>query len=648
MLIPATVALITFANTLPGDFVYDDELLIEKAVELREFSLERIFLENYWGADRLDRNYRPLTLLSYAVNFRLSTHPWGFHAVNVLLNACVAVLAFLVLLELLRDAPLAAAGASLYAVLPIHTEAVANVVGRAELLGAISIFGSWLCVLKSQHGRDSLWALGASLLALLGHFAKENVMVLLVLLPASSLILGRRMPWLATLGTAIASGAYLVARAVVLGARDSFIAFVDNPLVNESLLLRALNGMAHLWTYAFKTLVPVHLSADYSFNQLPVLTFSDAKLWVCAVGVLGIAGAATWAWRRGNRVGVLAITFFPVTFAPTCNVLLPIGTIFAERLAFTPSFAYPLSVCALLSSHKRASLRGSGLLVLYVLTVGYGLRAASRNADWSDRVTMYLRMPLDAPASAQSHLKASEAHIALSRKAKAPGEKARELKLAEDAVQRSIAIYSASGKGEAKQAEVLHLQGRHTEAVHHYTRAIAALTTHHQLDVTIFRLRGECLLALKRHAEAQADFDHYLKGLEGLGDSPDPAGLNFRGLALALQGQFTAALPDFDRAVALRKDWPELWNNRAMCRWSLKDVRGAIEDWQRALDLCRTQGQLHEPGKDSVHSFLLKLAVAQEAIAVEQRAAGNTEAARKAEAAGRGHRVEAANLVPVR
>src|SRR5687767_1767910 len=84
-LLPAGAAILFHANTIPGDFVFDDIVLIERGTGLRDVDPERVFLSNYWGPDYEDRNWRPLTLLTYALNFTLGSGPAPFHVINVLL-----------------------------------------------------------------------------------------------------------------------------------------------------------------------------------------------------------------------------------------------------------------------------------------------------------------------------------------------------------------------------------------------------------------------------------------------------------------------------------------------------------------------------------------------------------------------------------
>lgn len=639
------VALGTFANTLPGDFVYDDVLLIQDSVELKRFDLNRIFLQNYWGSERVDRNYRPLTLLTHALNYQLTESAWGFHLVNVILNALVAWLAFLVLLELGVAASLAALLASIYAVLPIHTEAVANIVGRAELLGALAVLGAWLAALKCQPGQTTRWAVAAGCITLAGLAAKEHVLTVTPVIILGAWLTGRRVPWRVVAATTGASVIYLAIRTAVIGSKSDFIAATDNPLIAVDVLTRALNGIALLGLYVGKILAPVHLSASYSFNQLPVRPLSDWGLWVLVVPWLILPAGCYWLWKQGKRLAALAPVFFLVTFSTTANVLVPIGTMFGERLAFLPSFAFVLLLGGILSGSKLARWFRPALVVLTALLLVYAGRTMVRNRDWSDRLTMYLRMPLDAPRSAASHFKASEAHIEAAMNA-APATRAVLLSNAEAAIRRSIAIDPDSGKGEAKLAEILHLAGKDQEAIQAFDRALPLLRQNQQTEAVVFFLRGKCLLALRRIEESRADFDTYLKVLEGLGAPPSAIGFNYRGLTTGLLGRFAEALPDFNRALELEQTWPELWNNRGMCKFSLQDVPGAIADWRRGLELCRRAGLPPAPGKDSVYSFLVKLANAHEALAISEQAAGNAEAALGATAEAQRLRQEAARAAP--
>ena len=117
-------------------------MIVRDDTRLEGFDLHRIFCENWFGSARASPNHRPLTLLSFALNYRISDRPWAFHAVNVLLHGATCAAFWLVAREVLASRWAASGAAAVYAALPIHTEAVANVVGRAELLAALAVFVS--------------------------------------------------------------------------------------------------------------------------------------------------------------------------------------------------------------------------------------------------------------------------------------------------------------------------------------------------------------------------------------------------------------------------------------------------------------------------------------------------------------------------
>ena len=686
-LIPAAVAIAAYANSVPGDFVFDDTVLIERSQSLHAFDLDRIFLQNYWGSERADRNYRPLTLLTYAANLQLGPSAWHFHAVNVALNAIAAFLAWLLLDEVLRKgaggsgpepagaaatggipegaistgaiaaeatatSTIAALGATLYAVLPIRTEAVSNIVGRAEILAGIAILGALLAALKavptdrrarfeacrgSPSGRgmasqdrdaQERWSLAliAAGTTFLGLLSKENAVVVPILIVISAAILRRRIPWKAVAGSAVAVILYIAARTVVLLEKEEVSSLIDNPLAFAGGPTRALNAVMLLGLYVAKTVFPAHLSADYSYNQIPVLPLSDPLLWLSAAVVIAFAALGlAIAWRR-LPVLALAVAFLLVTAGLTSNILFPIGTIFGERLFYTPSLALPMAACAILAAAPLRS--GSTAIVsrgiLCVIIALYGARTWTRNQDWAAAETMYARMPLDAPGSSRSHTKAAEGLLEQWLKLPSTAGQGALLERAKAALREAIRIYPEHGHAHAVLGRILLLEGKHVEAEGELRTGEALMVKLHQVQHPVYLYIAEVSLHLGRHAEALSAAERYL----AIAHPPDGIGYNFRGLALALQGRYGEALADFSRALSLRQDQPEIWNNRAMCRTHLGDLSGALEDWKKALELSRAKPR--QAGE--VPALLQKMAAAHVELAKAHRAAGREEAARAAEA----------------
>ncbi len=154
--------------------------------------------------------------------------------------------------------------------------------------------------------------------------------------------------------------------------------------------------------YLFKALVPITLSADYSYQQIRlVMGLDDWRAWAG----LALAGGALWLawWRPEFRPAVLA---YAILFSPTANVLFPIGTIMGERLVYAPSLGLALFL-AVLSTPLLATEPARGrywkIALLAVAIVFAGRAAAVRNHDWLDAQHFYTKLAETSPRSAKSH-----------------------------------------------------------------------------------------------------------------------------------------------------------------------------------------------------------------------------------------------------
>lgn len=150
--VAALTAALAFANSLGNDFAYDDRLIIAGNEAIRSLeTLPATFTKPYWP-NRHGRElglWRPLTTWVYGLQWALwNGNPAGFHLVNVILASMSAALAVLLLGRLL-PVPAALAGGLLFAVHPVHAEAVANVVGMAELLSAVPYLAA--CLVAVRH-----------------------------------------------------------------------------------------------------------------------------------------------------------------------------------------------------------------------------------------------------------------------------------------------------------------------------------------------------------------------------------------------------------------------------------------------------------------------------------------------------------------
>ena len=388
--------LLVYGNTLVNQFVLDDELYIMRNPQVTEPSLRGLFSPN-----PVSTVFRPLAFATLALNWALSgTQPFSYHLVNLLLHAGAAWLLYILLLELLGPSSggraAAFAAALLFAVHPIHTEAVAWVVGRAEVLAAGFLFAGWIFHLRDRTAAS----LACFALAML---SKESAFAFLPLVLLGDYATGRWKPRLRYALAASLTLLYLVFVWKAQGGRfgPAVIPMVDNPLVALPAGWRILNALRVAWKYVALQIYPVALSPDYSFNQIPV--YRDFRHTLPAlIAAVAVAGAWVWAlWKRHAGWALVGGIYF-AGFAATANILVPTGTIMGERLAYLPSAGF----CLLLALawnwlRQKREIAAWGLLGAIVLILS--VRTVVRNRDWKDDFALYSSAVRAVPNDAKMH-----------------------------------------------------------------------------------------------------------------------------------------------------------------------------------------------------------------------------------------------------
>ena len=143
VLFSVALVAVCYANSLPNDFLGDDHFIVELNPAIRSISPAQFLSSPFWGKDSNFGIYRPLVVLSFSIEYAV-WQLWtpGFRLVNLLIHALNGVLVFMLARGILRSIPAAWAAAAVYFAHPVHTEAVAGIAGRSELLWLRSFF--WL------------------------------------------------------------------------------------------------------------------------------------------------------------------------------------------------------------------------------------------------------------------------------------------------------------------------------------------------------------------------------------------------------------------------------------------------------------------------------------------------------------------------
>jgi hypothetical protein len=454
----AVVGVLPYLNTLGAGFTFDDHgLVILNAFIPPQAPL----LAPFATPSTSGALYRPLTMVTYLLNHRMGGGPFGFHLGNLLLFGATAAVAFLLAHRLSRSFAIATGTALVWAAHPIHTEAVASVTGRAEILSALCMLASLLALDRGLDGSTAArrgWG-AASLAAFVAALcSKESAAAGVLLVPLVVWLRGgeRRVSRVlrVTAPYVAATVVFVALRALVVGTLTvDEVPFVDNPLAFAPAGVRVATALVVLWQYVGLLAVPFGLSADYSYDQVSaVISGADPRFVVAILGLTGIVLTAL-ACRRYAPLVTFGIAFVAAALAVTANFVAPIGTIKAERLLFLPSFGWCLICGWTLATwigrppdRRRLAVAGAllGLLALGTWT---------RNVDWRDDATLLTVTAQASPRSARAQKNAGAVLGA-----------AGDLAGAERHFRRAIAIrddYQPAWKG---LATVLRLTGRQEEA----------------------------------------------------------------------------------------------------------------------------------------------------------------------------------------
>jgi hypothetical protein len=498
-------AVLASITSITNGFALDDVHIIFENDRVHSLSnLPHLFVETYWPPIEGASLYRPLTMVFFTIEWVIGHgSPMPFHAANIALYA-IACAAFYRLLTVIVNRDTAIIAAVLFAIHPVHTEAVANSVGQAELLVAIFMFAGVARYIEARrrgalNASDMGVVLGCFVAGLL---SKEHALVMPGLLVASEVLIDNRderfgdrvkRAWILFAFLIVAAVCFMVVRTAVVGA---FRAGGSNELLAgqpfSARFFTMLNVMMD-WVRLF--VWPAQLSADYSFPRTRLSTGPELSM---VPGLVILAGAAAlgWKYRRTKPVVTLAILWIAVTMAIPSNLVMVTGFVLAERTLFLASGGVVLLIAiGFLELWDRAPASGSSarnlLQVSLALVIPMALtQSAVRNPVWKDNESLFTQTVEDVPLSSRAHWMLAE-HYALTNRPK-PG--ADEMLLA-------VALGPKNSAGLVKfGAEQIARSGMCSRAMPLFRRALILTPK----DAALRHDAGQCLRLLGQLNEAQA------------------------------------------------------------------------------------------------------------------------------------------------
>lgn len=523
----AVFSFLLYANTLHHGYVLDDTSVIAENTQTQQgiSALKDIFSSDY-RAGFINTNsnlYRPLSKAMFAVEWQLSPHnPSLNHFMNVLLYAACCVLLFILLVRITGiNIYVLFAAVMLFAAHPVHTEVVANIKSRDEILSMLFILLSALSLwnyVQRKKTRSLVAYLACFFLALL---SKESAMVYAGLVPLllyfftdTELRNNIRL----TAFAAAAGIVFLFIHQKVLGSIGlSNIPVIDNTLmITGSFFEQRATAILILGKYLLLLIFPHPLSSDYSYNTIPIVT--GAANIGFLLSLLIHLGMLVYAFMKLKEKHILSfcIFFYLISMSIASNIFMLIGTHMAERLLFFPSIAFCIAavygLCRLLKinfydpgTQPGAFVNTAKPFILICTAVAalYAFKTVTRNRDWRSNATLFAKDVETVPNSAHMLMYTADYLSNVDTLATLPPEqqKARLLKAQAD-INKALGIYSLFPDAWYLSGRIWYHLGNYEEALKSYSKAMSLNPGREMYHNNV----GTSLFALGRYQEAAGEF----------------------------------------------------------------------------------------------------------------------------------------------
>lgn len=410
-LIVFIVAAALYANTFHHEWVLDDygSFKLNIYVTAGTNGYHDILTKTYRHGSGFytDNLYRPLSQLMFATEWQLSPdNPGLYHAISVFYYALACTLLFFFLRRLLKKYNLWIPFfiVLLFAAHPIHTEVVANIKSRDEIMCFLFVILTlYLSLLYVDKQKFYLLPL-VFVSFLLAMFSKESAITTLALLPVTLYFFreAKVKDYILTfLMIAIPAAIYLTARHAVLAnypdSENFSVSIVDNYFYDSNLWEGWATAIMLLGQYLIKLFFPYSMACDYSMKQFPLTTFTDASTWISLLIHLGLVIYAIFGIKKKSPIAY-AIFFYIITMSIFSNLVYRIGSSFAERFLFIPALGFCIALIFIFFKlckidGKDASVKNPqfGIItgVLSIVFLLYSGRTITRAADWKDQFTLF-------------------------------------------------------------------------------------------------------------------------------------------------------------------------------------------------------------------------------------------------------------------
>jgi protein O-mannosyl-transferase len=589
-LVLIVIGLIFYGNSFKNEYALDDGIVIEKNEYvqdgfrgvfkiLKTDAYDSFYKQMNAGQQLSGGRYRPLSIVTFAleqqffgkkktkaeknITVAAYTELSTFRHVGNVLFYIFSVLLLLYFLRefIFKENVLIAFGVSLlFLIHPIHTEVVANVKSRDEILSFLFIMLTFIKAFQYWESKNKRYLIAGLIYYFLALLSKEYAVTLIVLIPMLFYI-KRNETVYASFSAALP---FLGVAAIYLFIRYSIVgtgASIENPdVLNNPFKFatpdqRLATKIEILNRYLRLLFYPTPLSSDYSYNTIPYTNFSDPNVWLSLFIHISMVVSAIVLFIKRNIIS-FALTFYLVHLLLVSNLRFEIGATMGERLIYHSSFGFCMvigiaAVWALQRIKSKTTATTVGGILTGMMVIWFATITIARNAEWKNDTSLFIADAEKVPNSALVNGNAGKAYIDMS---ELPENKAREKELVQKSLlylQRAVATHDQYVNGYLNLGVAYYKLGDYTKARECWDMARKIYPSNP------FIQRNFALLGQLYYNEA---------------------------MRLGVKNP-TEAIKLLEKAVEVDPSNPDYWYNLGGASYTIQDYKRAGEAWTKALEL---------------------------------------------------------------
>jgi len=583
-LLIAALALLIYSNSIGNGYALDDFSVIKEnnIVKNGTKSIPLIFNSSYrYGYLNVnDGLYRPFTLMMYAIEWQIfPDKPSVYHFINVVLYMLTGVVMFKLLIKILKgyNVILPLITTLIFIAHPIHTEVVANIKSRDEIMCFLFVLLSIKYIFDYLETKKNSQILLSILFYTIALFSKESGILMLAFAPLFMVFFSRE-----NIGKIISiTMVFLIPTIVYLGIRHSVlkstvgiqsVSLVDNLLIaSKSVGEKYATAFVVLAYYIKLLFLPHPLLYNYSYNQIPIVSFLNPIAFLSVLFHVGILvfGMSKIRFNSTSHKGNLntneniyehksilgfSILFYLIGVSLFSNMIVTIGAAMGERFIYFSSFGFCFAVAFILIKLLKIDLHKNILkpseafnskpllAITLVILVLFSVKTIARNTNWKDNLTLYRH---DLPISMNS----VRSHYYLGN----------ELIKNEDEISGNPIDTSAILEGCKELEAALKIYPNYNDA-------------NTQLGVAYYKIK-----------DFKKSEKYYLITLEN--NPNDAVAINNLAAIYFNTGQYEKAINMYERAITLNPRFSDAMVNIGSCYGSMQKYEESIIYFKKAIDI---------------------------------------------------------------